>query len=144
MTDYFTSDQIRVIEVYTEQVIRGAKPVADIGVFPVTNQDEIVEELLKIVSGTGLRFYLQEYADEEQQCVAIYLYKYPWVEDLLDFLSASSVDWAEEGIAFHIICGMMYGYGLAEIGEFVEKQKVIDKYRKTIKAKRESEDDKYD
>lgn len=131
------------ILVYMEQVARGAKPAADIGVWPAEDIDSVVESVMALIKDTPLRLYIQEYEDATGRYIALYLFKYSWVENLLEFLSSDKVDWSKWEAPFHVICGLLYGYGLVEIDEFLVKEKLMSRFSQSRES-RVSEGEDYE
>lgn len=129
-----TSAQVQSIELYAEQVERSAKYMADVGIWSEDEIQDVLGDLNYLASQRGLRVFLQDYEDDERQLVAVYFYKYMWVQDILEFLTAYFPPGSENESSFHAICGLVYGYGPAEIEEFVSKQQELTKARKIFKG----------
>lgn len=134
-----SNEQILTFEIYAEQVSRSAKYMADIGIWQEENSQGVLDELFYLASKHGLRLFLQEYEDSDTQYVAVYLYKYSWVEDLMIYLTTHFVENPGTEAAFHIICGLVYGYGPVEIEEFLSKQSSVSKGRQMAKGAVEKE-----
>lgn len=126
--------QVLTIELYAEQVKRGSKYMADIGIWDSSDLQDVLGEIVYYVEQSELQIFIQEYEDEGQEYSVIYIYKYPWVGDLLKFLTVDFPENENSEVAFHVICGLVYGYGPSEIEEFVTKQRVISRGRKIVQG----------
>lgn len=121
------------IRVYLEQVSRGTKPAADLGVWSAEEMDQILEEILSMTVLYDLRVYIEEFVDNNGPSFTVYVFKYHWVEDLLDFMIKKLPADDSENVAFHILSGLLYGYSADSIEDFVKKERLKDRCRKIVR-----------
>ena len=128
------------IEIYLDQVQRGAKPAADLGVWDAEDMDAIIEDVLFLINKRGLQIYVEEIEEEGKQVsFVVYAYKYRWVEDLLDYLIKEYAAKGPFDAVFHIISGLMYGYSSDSIEEFVARERQSARCRAIVRRSEEQE-----
>ena len=140
-----TSDVISIerqaeIAIYLDQVERGSKPAADLGVWSGEDMDAVLEEILYLTNARGLQIYVEEVEEVGKSLIfVVYVYKYRWVEDLLDFLIKEYETKGTFDVVFHIISGLMYGYAGDSIEEFVARERQSARCRAIVRRSEEEE-----
>jgi len=96
------------VATYCEQVAAGSKLAAEVGC-----SAELTEEVCGAIAAEDLLHAVRDRGDER---VVIYIYKYPFVKELIDWILAQ-----QQSKAAIWAAGKLFGYSDAEIARFLEQ-----------------------